>query len=161
LLTLVIHTWALGTRMYLMGRPPVTNLYSSAVFIGWIAVVLCLGVEAVFRNSFGTLVATFGGAVTMLIAHLLGSGDTMGMLQAVLDTNFWLATHVTCVTIGYATTYVAGLLGMVYIVRGVMSAVKPGMDKGIFQVLAQMIYGVICFAMFFSFVGTVLGGIWA
>jgi ABC-type transport system involved in cytochrome c biogenesis permease subunit len=161
LLTLVIHTWALGTRMYLMGRPPVTNLYSSAVFIGWIAVVLCLGVEAVFRNSFGTLVATFGGAVTMLIAHLLGSGDTMEMLQAVLDTNFWLATHVTCVTIGYATTYVAGLLGMVYIVRGVMSAVKPGMDKGIFQVLSQMIYGVICFAMFFSFVGTVLGGIWA
>ncbi len=161
LLTLVVHTWALVGRMYISGRPPVTNLYSSAIFIGWVGAILCLGVEAIFRNGFGTLVATFGGAVTMLIAHLLASGDTMEMLQAVLDTNFWLATHVVCVTIGYATTYVAGVMGMIYIVAGVVSAWKPDMDKGLFRVLGQMIYGVVCFAMFFSFVGTVLGGIWA
>ncbi len=36
------------------------------------------------------------------------------MLQAVLDTQFWLATHVVCVTLGYAATYVCGLLGVVY-----------------------------------------------
>ena len=29
------------------------------------------------------------------------------------------------------------------------------------QQLAKMTYGAICFAMFFSFVGTVLGGLWA
>ena len=45
----------------------------------------------------------------MLIAHhLAGSGDTLEMMQAVLDTNFWLATHVTCVTLGYTATFVAG-----------------------------------------------------
>jgi ABC-type transport system involved in cytochrome c biogenesis permease subunit len=161
LLTLAVHTWALISRMIISGRPPVTNLYSSAIFIGWAAAVLCLGAEAVFRNGFGTLVASFGGAITMLLAHLMASGDTMEMLQAVLDTNFWLATHVTCVTLGYSTTYVAGLLGMLYIICGVVSGWKPDMDKSVFRVLAQMIYGVICFAMFFSFVGTVLGGIWA
>ena len=37
------------------------------------------------------------------------SGDTLEMMQAVLDTNFWLATHVTCVTLGYTATFVAGL----------------------------------------------------
>ena len=26
--------------MYIQGRPPVTNLYSSAVFVGWGAVLL-------------------------------------------------------------------------------------------------------------------------
>ena len=80
------------------------------------------------------------------------------MLQAVLDTNFWLATHVVCITLGYATTYLAGLLGILFIVRGVFtSSLKDDVRKD----LTRMIYGVLCFALFFSFVGTVLGGLWA
>ena len=43
------------------------------------------------------------------------------MLQAVLDTQFWLATHVVCVTLGYATTFVAGLLGVVFIIHVLFS----------------------------------------
>src|SRR5207249_1985788 len=83
------------------GRPPVTNLYSSAVFIGWGCVLLCLLVEYLFRNGIGSAVAGLLGFATMVIAHHLGgSGDTMEVLQAVLDTNFWLATHVTAVTLG-------------------------------------------------------------
>ena len=34
----------------------------------------------------------------------------MEMMRAVLDTNFWLATHVVVVTFGYASTFVAGTL---------------------------------------------------
>ena len=49
LLTLVVHTFGLGSRIYLQGRPPVTNLYSSAVFIGWGCVVLALIMEWFFR----------------------------------------------------------------------------------------------------------------
>ncbi|HEY2252338.1 MAG TPA: hypothetical protein VGH74_14795, partial [Planctomycetaceae bacterium] len=33
--TFCLHTFALVSRIYISGRPPVTNLYSSAVFIGW------------------------------------------------------------------------------------------------------------------------------
>ncbi len=164
ILTLVVHTWALGARMVIMGRPPVTNLYSSAIFIGWAGAVLCLAMEPIFRNGICTVVAAAGGALTMLIAHLLANssgGDTMEMLQAVLDTNFWLATHVTCVTIGYATTFVAGLLGMGFILYNGLSWLKPSLDRSVFKTLGQMTYGVVCFATFFSFVGTVLGGIWA
>ena len=40
-------------------------------------------------------------------------------MQAVLDTQFWLATHVTCVTLGYTVTLVAGLLGLIYVARAV------------------------------------------
>lgn len=79
-------------------------------------------------------------------------------MQAVLDTNFWLATHVTCVTLGYTATFVAGFLGIVYVIMGIVTTtLTPERDKS----LTQMIYGVVCFAMLFSFVGTVLGGIWA
>jgi ABC-type transport system involved in cytochrome c biogenesis permease subunit len=36
----------------------------------------------------------------------------MEMLRAVLDTNFWLATHVVVITLGYTATYGAGLLAI-------------------------------------------------
>src|SRR5262249_38089887 len=108
--TLIIHTAALISRMYISARPPVTNLYSSAIFIGWGCVVLGLILEAVFRIGFGNVVATVAGYSTLLIAyHLEQDGsDTFSVMQAVLDTQFWLATHVTCITLGYATTYLAG-----------------------------------------------------
>ena len=89
---------------------------------------------------------------------LAGDGDTFTVLQAVLDTQFWLATHVTCITFGYTTTFVAGALGMVYILGGVLT---PSLNKRMADDLVRMIYGSVCFAIFFSFVGTVLGGLWA
>ena len=49
------------------------------------------------------------GFLTLLVAHFLSlDGDTFIVLQAVLDTQFWLATHVVCITLGYATTFLAG-----------------------------------------------------
>jgi ABC-type transport system involved in cytochrome c biogenesis permease subunit len=159
ILSLVVQTLALAMRIYLQGRPPVTNLYSSAVFIGWGAVLLCLVLEVIYRNGLGSLVGAVVGFPTLLISHhLAAAGDTMEVLQAVLDTNFWLATHVVCVTIGYTATFVAGAFGIVYIIRGVFTT---SLDKAATKVLGQMMYGVICFATLLSFVGTVLGGIWA
>ncbi len=160
----VIHTFGLVFRMWLEGRPPVTNLYSSAIFIGWGCVVLGLILERVFTVGIGSAVAAFAGFVTLFIAHNLSmDGDTMEMLRAVLDTNFWLATHVVVVTLGYASTFMAGLLGVMYMLLRPVHAVaeiqigRPGMGK----VLAKMVYGIVCFATLFSFIGTVLGGIWA
>jgi ABC-type transport system involved in cytochrome c biogenesis permease subunit len=177
----------------------------------------------------------------------------------VLDTNFWLATHVTTVTLGYTATFVAGFLGALYVLQMLAAVVRdsylkageptvgdllafgaasagvvgipvvflafmtsaagkyevipsevlwagfalvaavaavyavilmllrvgsPGVDEhnrpvagkipsaaGPIAALAltpergkvfgQMVYGVVCFATLLSFVGTVLGGIWA
>jgi len=159
LVALVIHSGGLVTRMVLEGRPPVTNLYSSAVFIGWGACVLGLILEKFWRNSIGVVVSAIVGFSSLIIAHHLSlSGDTMVMMQAVLDTNFWLATHVVVVTLGYASTFVAGFLAITYIVRGVFSkAITPELGRS----LSKMVFGIICFATLFSFVGTVLGGIWA
>jgi ABC-type transport system involved in cytochrome c biogenesis permease subunit len=156
---LVVHTAGLIGRIYISGRPPVTNLTSASIFIAWGALLLALGVEYFFRNSIGLLVAAAAGFCSLLLSEGLTvqEGDTLKVLQAVLDTNFWLATHVVCVTLGYAATFLAGLLGIVYIIRGLFTPMSK--DDG--REIARMIYGVVCFAMFFSFVGTVLGGIWA
>ncbi len=180
-LACVVHTCGLVFRMVLEGRPPVTNLYSSAVFIGWAAVILGLVLERFYRVGIGLIVASVVGFVTLVIAHNLAvSGDTMEMMRAVLDTNFWLATHVVVITLGYASMFVAGLLAILYIVLGLFTPLlgqKPaaaptsakaastsGDEAGkseVGTVLAKMVYGIVCFATLFSFTGTVLGGIWA
>jgi ABC-type transport system involved in cytochrome c biogenesis permease subunit len=159
LLALAIHSFGLFSRMYLQERPPVTNLYSSAIFIGWGAVIVSLILERIYRDGIGAACAGAIGFVTLIIAHhLAGSGDTLEMLQAVLDTNIWLATHVVAITTGYSAMFLAGMLAIIYVIRGVFtrSLTKPTADS-----LARMTYGVVCFATLFSFVGTVLGGIWA
>jgi cytochrome c-type biogenesis protein CcsB len=119
-----VHTFALVYRMVLEGRPPVTNLYSSAIFIGWGAMVLGVVLERIYRVGIGAVVAALAGFLTLLIAHNLAiGGDTMEMLRAVLDTNFWLATHVVVVTLGYASTFVAGLLAILFIFLGLFTRV--------------------------------------
>jgi ABC-type transport system involved in cytochrome c biogenesis permease subunit len=159
ILALAIHTFGLFSRMYLQERPPVTNLYSSAIFIGWGAVIVSLILERIYRDGIGAACAGAIGFVTLIIAHhLAGSGDTLEMLQAVLDTNIWLATHVVCITTGYSAMFLAGMLAILYVVRGVFTR---SLKKETADSLARMTYGVVCFATLFSFVGTVLGGIWA
>ncbi|MAT68322.1 MAG: hypothetical protein CMJ58_02245 [Planctomycetaceae bacterium] len=156
--TFLLHTFALGSRIYISGRPPVTNLYSSAVFIGWGAVLFALVDEYVSRRGFGNLVAAVVGFPTLFVAYnLAGDGDTFKVLQAVLDTQFWLATHVVCITLGYSTTFLAGVMGIVYVLAAWLRRLD---DDGAKQ-LSRMIYGTLCFAIFFSFIGTVLGGLWA
>ncbi len=159
LLALAVHTFGLVSRMYLQERPPVTNLYSSAIFIGWGAVIVSLILERIFRDGIGAACAGAIGFITLIIAHhLAGSGDTLEMLQAVLDTNIWLATHVVAITTGYSAMFLAGMLAIIYIIRGVFTR---SLKKETADSLARMTYGVVCFATLFSFVGTVLGGIWA
>ncbi|MBI4622304.1 MAG: cytochrome c biogenesis protein CcsA [Verrucomicrobia bacterium] len=155
----LLSTVGIATRMWLEGRPPVTNLYSSALFIGWGAVLLCLVLEYIYRNAVGSVAAGAIGFATLLIAHHLSlTGDTLEMMRAVLDSNFWLGTHVVVVTTGYAATFLAGFLALIYILRGLFTT---SLDKATADALTRMVYGIVCFATLFSFTGTVLGGIWA
>jgi len=155
----IIQTAGLVSRIVLQGRPPVTNLYSSAVFVGWGAVLLGIVLERMYRNGFGTAVAASSGFASLLVAHhLTGDGDTMEMMRAVLDSNFWLATHVTTITIGYSGTFLAGAIAIAWTLRKQFAPrIKPETSKA----LSGMVYGIVAFSLFFSFVGTVLGGIWA
>lgn len=159
ILSFVVHTAGLLFRMILEGRPPVTNLYSSAIFIGWGSVVLGAILERFYRDGIGTVVGSFTGFVTLVIAHNLSTGgDTMEMMRAVLDSNFWLATHVVTITLGYSATFAAGLLAIMFILRGVLTR---SLSEETAKAWGRMTYGIICFATLFSFIGTVLGGIWA
>ena len=159
LLAFVLTTAGLIWRIVLSGRPPVTNLHSSALFVAWVAVGLGLLAERFTRDGLVTAAASALGFASLLIAHhLAGEGDSMGVLIAVLDSNFWLATHVITITVGYAATFLAGFLGITFLL---LRAANPRFNAPAEKRLAAMIYGVVCFALLFSFTGTILGGIWA
>ncbi len=155
LVAFLVHSVALVSRIYITGRAPVINIYSSAVFIGWAAVLGGLVIDRIFRLGFGNLLAATAGALTLLVANGLSSGDTMPVLQAVLDTQFWLATHVLSVSLGYVATLVAGFLGIGYLAANWLGA-SDGGKRSIYR----MIYGSACFGILFSTIGTILGGLW-
>jgi ABC-type transport system involved in cytochrome c biogenesis permease subunit len=161
LLAFAIHTLGLISRMYIQDRYGVfvTNLYSSAVFVGWGAVLLGVILEKFYKNGVGAAMASLVGFCTLIIAHHLSmSGDTHEMMRAVLDSNFWLATHVTVITFGYSAMFFAGSLALIFTVLGVFS---KRFSKESAKSVVSMVYGITCFATLFSLVGTILGGIWA
>ena len=153
-----LHTAALLYRMWLHGRPPVTNLYSSGIFVAWGGVALGVILERFWKNGIGAAAAAICGFLSLLVAHNLGlSGeDNLESVRAVLDSNFWLATHVTIVTLGYSATFIAGLLGGIHLFLRAFKADYTGADS-----VGRAAYGILAFATLASFIGTMLGGIWA
>ncbi|MBN2036697.1 MAG: cytochrome c biogenesis protein CcsA [Chitinispirillaceae bacterium] len=155
---LVITTTGIFLRMIIMGRPPVTNLYETFVFVAWASVVIGLVLEWMGQQPIGILVSSVTG---FLFLHVAGryalDGDTMGMLAAVLDSSFWLATHIVTIALGYAGCVGAGAVGHIYLIRCMMKKA----DYVSLQALDRSVYGVLCFGLLFTVIGTVFGGMWA
>lgn len=220
---LVFDVYGIWLRCIVRQRPPITNLYDTIIFITATAVFLGLLIELFTRISIGTLLAVIAGVGGMFLSikyEAKEASDTMDPLVAVLDTNFWLATHVTIINIGYAAALAAAVIGVVYLGALYFSKLRSmsldtfakwhgiifatvlvlfliikvpsdkalqylalylgiavvfygatipfrresdasGDQKNFFRTLTRMNYGIICFCLLFSLVGTVLGGIWA
>ena len=146
-------------RIYISGRPPVTNLYSSVLFVTAIFVPLMMLVERMTGLGIGNVLGGMGAFLALMWAWTMSitDGDTFTVLMAVLDTQFWLATHVVCITIGYGTTFAAGALGVAYVIGAMLT---PAFDKETRREVYNVMYGMVCLALLFSFFGTVLGGLW-
>jgi ABC-type transport system involved in cytochrome c biogenesis permease subunit len=153
---------AITMRCIIMRRPPVGNLYDTIIFIAAAAVLLSLIVEWMTRRRFALGAAPILGTALIVLARRFELGDAkdhMDPLVAVLDSNFWLTTHVITITLGYS----AGLLGAFLsagfvLLRGLR---LDGGDRDLRRALTRAVYGMLCLTLFLSLVGTVLGGIWA
>ncbi len=155
-------TFGIILRCIIRGRPPVSTLYESILFITIIAVLVALFMEWVNRQKVGLAIASILGVIGLFLANKfeVNQGeDTMTSLVAVLDSNFWLSTHVTTITIGYAAGLLASAIAHVYLVLRLIKYKND--DHVTYRNLTRMVYGVICFGLLFSVVGTILGGIWA
>ena len=154
----LFHGGGLCLRMYIMQRPPVSTLYESIIFVSFITIICAVILEYIRKDGLGIFI----GAVSGSIFHYIGfkyavDGDTMGMLVAVLNSNFWLATHVTTITIGYGTSLMAGFMGHIYLVMAILSPERTNRLNEIYN----NTFGITLMALFFALFGTILGGIWA
>ncbi len=157
-LSAILHVTGIILRMIIRNRPPVSTLYESIIFVGAVIVIFGLIIEWRQRNTLGTFLACSAGVILQFIGIKFSiEGDTMGMLVAVLDSNFWLSTHVVTIVIGYGTTFVAGLIGHAYLAIAIF---KPG-NKKLIDLMYKNAVGATLVSLFFTTLGTILGGIWA
>ncbi len=153
----MFHALGIAARMIIMGRPPIADLYETFIFASFITVLLGLGIEYFNRRWLGIMTAAICGAVLLFMAGRYSSeGDTFKMLTAVLNSNFWLGTHVITITMGYGAACVVGVLGHVWLIQAVLNKDKEMLDNTF-----KMILGTMGLALTFTFLGTNLGGIWA
>ena len=154
----LIHGYGILLRMQIMGRPPVSTLYESVIFVSFIILLLAVTLEYFRADGIGIFIGSVGGSILHFVGFSYAAdGDTLGMLVAVLDSNFWLATHVTTITIGYGASLAAGFIGHLYLIQNILNPSNNKKLKSIFNNL----FGMTLFALFFTLFGTILGGIWA
>jgi len=158
LVGLSAHTGGVIVRMLITGRPPVTNLYETFIFVGWAGVMMGIVLERFQKHGLGILCSGFLGPVFLLIAGRFGlDGDTMGMLAAVLDSNLWLSVHVVTIAVGYAGCMVAGVIGHWILIQALLArqgtAARSRPDQALLAALS--------FGLAFTGIGTIMGGVWA
>lgn len=153
---------AIVMRCIIMQRPPIGNLYDTIIFIGTTVVMLSLIVEWMVGRRFALGLSPIIGTVLIILARRYELGDAkdhMDPLVAVLDSNFWLTTHVITITLGYSGGLLSAFMSTGYILMRGLGL--DGGDAGLRRSLTRAVYGMICLTLFLSLVGTVLGGIWA
>ena len=154
----MLHTYGIYLRMVIMSRPPISTLYETVIFVGFVIVLLSVVIEYLRKDGLGVFIGSVSGAMLHYVGFgYAADGDTLEMLVAVLNSNFWLATHVTTIILGYGTSLMAGLIGHLYLIEKIR---VPNNSKRLKSIYDNM-FGVTLIALFFTLFGTILGGIWA
>jgi len=154
--------WGIIHRCILMERPPVGNLYDTIPFIAGGGVLVLFLLEAATRRRIALGAAIAVGLLGLFLARAfegVDAQDHMDPLRAVLRSNFWLSTHVIIITLGYSGGLIAAAMSHVYLYARAFGLDRS--DRSLCRFLTRSVYGLVCFTLFFSLVGTVLGGIWA
>ena len=154
----MLHTYGIYLRMVIMSRPPISTLYETVIFVGFVIVLLSVVIEYLRKDGLGVFIGSVSGSMLHYVGFgYAADGDTLEMLVAVLNSNFWLATHVTTIILGYGTSLMAGLIGHLYLIE----RIRVPEDSSRLKSIYDNMFGVTLIALFFTLFGTILGGIWA
>lgn len=153
----VLQGCALLMRILIQQRPPLASLYETFIFVALIIAVLGVIYEIVKKNNNGTMIASLGGFLFLYISgRYVINGDTFGIIAAVLNSGFWLTTHIVTISIGYAGCLIAGIFGHIYLFQRIRTTDQKKLDTTDAAVYIFLLVG-----LGFTVTGTVLGGMWA
>lgn len=160
LLAFAIHTYGFGLRVYLTGRPPVSNMYESVIWVSWGTMLFAFFFEWKQKARFillaGAVVATLCNIVADSVPHVLDA--SLQPLEPVLRSNLWLTVHVLTITISYSAFFLAwalGNIGLGFVVKG------DGQGSPRIEALVAAIYRCMAIGVVLLAAGTILGGVWA
>ncbi len=143
-------------RILIAGRPPVSNMYESVIWVAFGAVAFALIFESIYRSRYFLLGACFAAVLPLLLADMqpLALDRSIQPLVPILQSNFWLATHVLIITLSYAAFLLA--LGVAHISLG-----KVILGRSPTPALYNYIYRTLQVGVLLLAVGTILGAVWA
>ena len=94
----------------------------------------------------------------LIMADLLPMSQELGMLEAVLRSNYWLIVHVLVIVASYGAFALGCGLGHYYLIR-VMVGTQENSEY--MKTLADSIYQTMKVGVILIGAGTILGGVWA
>lgn len=156
----LIHTYGFVLRVYLAGRPPVSNMYETVVWVAWGAILFAAILQFTLKNRLILLAGNLVGIVALIVADSapVVLDPAIQPLEAVLRSNYWLVIHVMTITISYAAFFLAfalGDLGLFYYLKG------PEKYREEIRGLVTAIYRAMQIGVAFLAPGIILGGVWA
>jgi len=154
----LLNSYGMLLRVLISGRPPVTNMYETIVFVAWGGVLFALVFEAFYKTHVFAACAGALGALALIIACSVPIFDgAISPLVPVLRDNMWLTVHVLTIMLGYAAFTLA--MGIGHLNLG-LYFLRPA-DVMLFKRLSLFLYRALQLGTLFLAVGTLLGGVWA
>lgn len=151
------QTWGLLLRSLIAGRPPVSNMYETVIYVGWSILLIALIFEVFQRRRWVGFSGSLVGVGMLIMAHLLPFDSNIEPLVPVLRSNYYLIIHVMSITFSYGAFALA--MGLAHFIL-ISYLFWPG-KKGLLRELNLFHYRVIQLGVVLLAAGTILGGVWA
>lgn len=154
-----LHAYGFYLRCSIGGRPPVTNMYESVIWVAFGAVTFALIFELLYRARSYLMAACSGAVICLALADQLPAvlDPSIRPLMPVLRSNFWLTIHVLTITLGYAAFLLSMGLGHMVLWKHLRGPDQKEELGALHLALYKSIQvGVVLLAA-----GTFLGGVWA
>ncbi len=159
LVGLGFEVYGLACRVIISGRPPVTNMYETVIWVSFVGMVFASILEAVYRKRYFFYAGIPASVLTLIIADSQPTilDASINPLTAVLRNNMWLTIHVLTIVSSYAAFVLTAALGHIALTMSLWGKryAKPMAEVQFFIYRAMQI-GVLLLAA-----GTILGGVWA
>jgi len=156
---LLFHASGIVMRCLIAGRPPVTNMYESIIWVSFAVSFFGIIFFLRYRTTVYLLAALPMSLVALLLVHQMpiAMPSSIDPLVPVLRDNFWLTIHVLTITLSYAAFALAMGFGHILLWRYARNPVAARAD----QPMHFWLYRVLQLGVILLAAGTILGGVWA
>lgn len=156
-LALLVHTFILGLRCYILGRPPVSNMFETVIYVPWIAVIISIILAYIIRNELALIASSLLSLTLLVLLEITNLNSNLENVQAVLDSQYWLLIHVLMVVGSYGLFALASILGHIYLFNFIVKKKETAELRSLGRLILHSIY----LGTALLIPGTILGGVWA